>query len=214
MKFSRLAAFCAVAAWLVRLSPLAQEVDGITAATENNKCTFILPIETTATSAVIKWTEAHSGGMGVFCYGKSVADNCRNVTAVERIAKTIELTGLESGTTYHVRVEFTKPGEVPYAATGTFTAKDPAAVGGSRRHETKRETYVVGGSGILAPGTPQPGDVFAVMDLQGALVGEIDVGSDSTRSLSRLSEGIFVVILRRDGTAIGARTLHIRKGAP
>jgi hypothetical protein len=214
MIFNRLSDLGVLTLCIFLYGSVVAEVDGITAATVNNQCRFVLPIETSSTTATIKWTEEHVGGTGDLCYGIDSPSNCQKVSATERVDKTILLTGLLPSTTYQIRIEFTKPGELPYAAVATLTTKAPSAAGLPRHTTAERQTYTVGGSGIVAPGEARPGEVLAVMDQQGRLVGEISVGSDSTHGLARLSEGIFVVILRRDGSTVGARTLHVRKRSP
>jgi hypothetical protein len=104
------------------------DVDAITEATINNSCKFVLPIETTDSSAIIKWTETRNGGKATFCYDTIEPPLvCRSVTSIERTIKTINLYGLKPSTTYYIYLEVTQTNYTPYAASGSFTTKAKSA---------------------------------------------------------------------------------------
>lgn len=99
-------------------------VDAVSSATINNNCKFVVPLTTTSTTAAIRWTETRTGSTCNFCYGTvSPPSTCRAVTAVERNAKTINLSGLLSGKTYYTYIQMTQPGETPYAASASFVTQ-------------------------------------------------------------------------------------------
>jgi hypothetical protein len=144
--------------------------DAITAATVNNMCKFNYPLSVTATSAAITWTERRSGGTAKFSWGTDQANlTTRAMTATERANSTIAMTGLQAGTTYYIRVEMTKSGETPYAATGSFTTLAATAVRSSVP-AANRVPLSISATRIDYGTTILPGDRITILDMQGRTV--------------------------------------------
>jgi hypothetical protein len=93
------------------------EVDAITAATLNNSLKFVLPIPVTSTTATVSWTFSHTDGAAVFTYNGTAV----TLTAAQRTAKSISLTGLTPSTLYTIDLLSSKSGETSAEAKGSFT---------------------------------------------------------------------------------------------
>jgi hypothetical protein len=99
-------------------------VDAVTAASLNNQLKFVSPIAVTATTATVVWTFSHTDGSGVLTYASTSADSKTiTLSAAQRAAKSIDLTGLTPNTTYNIDLLLSKPGETSAEATGKFTTK-------------------------------------------------------------------------------------------
>jgi len=167
-------------------------VDAIAAATINTTCAFVLPFSVTATGATVRWTEGHTDGAGVICHGTvDPPASCRDVTAAERAATSLALSGLQPATRYYVRYEVSKPGETSYAATGSFTTATSAVL------------EPAAGKAGCTWGTLMAGDEVTVSDVRGRLVSRRVVGRDGTMpALPTPTAAIYILRVSRQGSAV------------
>jgi hypothetical protein len=189
-------------------------IDAVTAATVNNSCKFNYPIQATDTSAVITWAEEKNGGTCSFCYGKvSPPSTCRAVLATERTTSTINLTGLSPSTTYFIYIEMTKPGESPYAASGSFTTTTKAAIAVPVVQASGRPSIFTGNH--ISLGTDVfPGDRIVQTDLAGReIYSRVVRGNEPAMSLANPGHRVTVVSIKRGNTVVRSfKLLSMIKG--
>jgi hypothetical protein len=182
-------------------------VDAVTAATVNNKCKFNQPVQAADTSATITWTEGETGGTASFCYGTTNPPApCRAVTAMERSAKAILVSGLKPSTQYYIYIEMTKSGETPYAASGSFSTTAKASIISPVRPPSQSLISLTGNRLTLGTGV-QPGDRIVVTDLSGRIMVErTDAGRSAGFDLPRNARGVYFVRLVRGNVALATVT--------
>jgi hypothetical protein len=213
MRLSGVVAGCVTTIALVMTNTTASTelVDAVTAATVNKTCKFTMPYAVTGTTATIVWTEGRTDGTATISWGTDLAKmTSRAVTANERSAKTVVLTGLTSSTLYNVRYEAAKSGEVSYAATGTFTT-----LGGTGVKpipvKTAEKLMALQHQVILLGSETRSGDLLTVTDLTGRklFAHRIAAGENSV-SLPLNVTGVLVFSLQRAQSIITTRTFTVK----
>jgi hypothetical protein len=188
-----------------------QQVDAVAAATINQSCQFITPIPVTAASATVSWFEGHNDGTATFCYGAANPPTiCHTVTASERIAGSVNLSGLSAFTRYNVTYDVAKPGETAYGATGSFTTASSAvlapvaaaAVAGQLR---------VGSTLVAVAGGVRGGDVLTVTNSNGRVVQRLALSQGGANLVvNGLAQGIYIVSVSRAGRQVAAMALPVK----
>jgi hypothetical protein len=184
-----------------------QSVDAVTAATVNRSCTFSTPV-VTSTTARVKWSGGHSGGTATFSYGTDPSKlTTRAVTAAERSAATITLTGLIPKTTYTVQYLVSSSGETPYEASGTLTTLTGTGVA---RQELASPGKVMPleffDHSVILGVAPTPGDLLTALDVNGRLVMSYYIASnESSINLPAKLRGIVFLKYSRNGTVLDTR---------
>jgi hypothetical protein len=166
-------------------------VDAVSAATVNNTCNFVTPIPVTATTATVQWTEGRTEGTATIA-GDTINPpvNRRAVTAPERAATTVQLSGLKPSTRYYLYYEATKVGEMSYAASGSFATLANAAVLNPVVHATKSAAL-------------REGDVLTFLDAGGRRIARQTVSSQTQLSLTRVpTAGVYLVQVTRGGRVV------------
>jgi hypothetical protein len=178
-------------------------MDAVTAATANNECKFVLPIQTTATSATVTWTETHKDGAATFwCDIVNPPVVKRAVTSNERANKTISVTNLNPNTPYYIRIEMLKSGESPYAATGSFTTKATTTGVSSVFYHENISSHIAGNKLILGSEV-SAGDRITLTDFQGRTVyTHIRAAGETSVSFSEKSPGAYLVGIKRNNAGL------------
>ena len=110
------------------LSAAPVQVDATTAATMNNTCK-ITSLTSASNSFTVNWTEKYRDGTMVLKYGFSdPPTTTKVVTAFERTARSITISGLQPATKYFVLLTATKSGETSYGANSSITTAGSTAV--------------------------------------------------------------------------------------
>jgi hypothetical protein len=177
-------------------------VDAVSGATVNNQCKFTL-ITPAATSVLVKWSETESGGTATICYGQTNPPTiCRTVTAAERSAKTLTLSGLTAATTYNLLLDIREGTSLVhwYQASGQFATTGTAVIEAVRREENSA-SLTIGHHSIGR--AVRIGDLFRVVDLHGRLLAEGVVSAEHQRiTLPGRSGFTYIISVVRNGRGI------------
>jgi hypothetical protein len=194
------------------------KVDATTQATIHNNIKFVLPFKIASDSGVIKWKDAKGrtpAATVTLSYGTTEATMTKKTVIPTKnttdTTYSTDLSGLQSATTYKIRVEVSQASgaHAPGADTTSITTKPTTFA--VNQFSAKKEVAIEMLDRSINFGTlAKRGDHLTIVDTKGqTLLSHFFTGSETVVSVPASAKGVVLLTCLRNGNVIASKKVTI-----